>query len=141
MPPLACTFLTLSNQVMSRGLRNVGPRALSLCKVQPVLPRPKVAYHLDLNVLSLSPRPFSGILSIEILKQLFKEGPEVFINGQEERLGYRLGAHRASREVSMRLNLLCSLSSAQGSQGSKLVAREPPGVVTFPFQLSSQLSN
>lgn len=141
MPPLASTlmFLTLSNQVVSRGLRNVGSQALSLCKVQPALLRPKVACHLKLNVLPLSPYSFSGILSRDP-EPPFIEGPGVFINGQEEGLGFRLGARRASREVSMRLNLLCSLSSAQGS---KLVDREPValGVVTFPFQLSSLLSD
>lgn len=94
-PSYVFDSLTLNNQVVSRGLRNVGPQALSLCNILPALSRPKVAYHLDLHVLPLSPRSFSGILSIETLKRLFKEGSKVFVNGQEERLGYRLGTPRA----------------------------------------------
>lgn len=53
-----------------------GPRALSLCKVQSALLRPKVAYHLNLNVLPLSPHSFPGILSLEILKHLSYKGQE-----------------------------------------------------------------
>lgn len=62
----------------------VGPSGVGLCSVWEALLRPILAHPLNYNVLPLSPSSFSGILSTEILKQLSKEGPEVFTHGQEE---------------------------------------------------------
>lgn len=52
--------------------------------------------------------------------------------------GLEIWGHQGLKEVSMRLNFLCSLLGAQGSKWAESLWL---WVVRFPFQLSSQLSD